>query len=128
VPDRTDNPFSDRLNAAPKYVVSNSLSTPLPWENSTLITGNVPRAVTELNEQLSGDLVLLGSGRILQSLMKDDLVDQFLLTIHPLAIGAGHRLFPPEGPRVSLHLTATEPTTTGAIIARYELERMPPPR
>jgi len=124
-PQRTDNPFTERLNAARKYVASSSLTEPLPWENSTLIKGEVPSAITELKKQLSGDLVMLGSGALLQSLMQHDLVDEFLLSIHPLVLGAGHRLFPSEGPRVPLRLTETKPTTTGVIIARYELEKVP---
>jgi dihydrofolate reductase len=113
------------LNAAEKYVASNTLSEPLPWENSTLVTGDIPRAVTELKEQLSGDLVVLGSGVLLRSLMQDGLVDELLLTIHPLVLGTGHRLFPAEGPRMTLRLTETKPTTTGVIIARYELSEAP---
>ena len=124
-PHRTDNPFTDRLNAAQKYVASNSLTEPLPWENSTLVTGDVPRAIGELKEQLSGDLVVLGSGELLRSLMQHDLVDEFLLTIHPLILGAGRRLFPAEGRRMPLSLMETKPTTTGVIIARYELEKVP---
>jgi dihydrofolate reductase len=59
--------------------------------NSTLIKGEVPSAITELKKQLSGDLVVLGSGALLQSLMQHDLVDEFLLSIHPLVLGAGRR-------------------------------------
>jgi dihydrofolate reductase len=73
--DRTANPFTDRLNAAQKYVASNTLAEPLPWENSTLITGDVPRAVTELKRKVLGDLV-----------------DELLMTIHPLVLGAGQSL------------------------------------
>jgi dihydrofolate reductase len=120
--DRTANPFTDRLNAAQKYVASNTLAEPLPWENSTLITGDVPRAVTELKRKVLGDLVVIGSGMLLRSLMRHDLVDELLMTIHPLVLGAGHRLFPSDGPRIPLKLTETKPTTTGVIIARYELE------
>jgi dihydrofolate reductase len=124
-PSRTGNPFTDRLNAAQKYVASSTLAEPLPWENSTLISGDVPRAVTDLKEQLPGDLVVLGSGALLQSLMTHDLVDEFLLTIYPLVLGAGRRLFPAVGPSLSLTLTETKPTTTGVIIARYALARVP---
>ncbi len=121
-PQRTDNPFTERLNSARKFVASNTLTAPLPWENSTLLSGDVPGRVRELKEQLSGDLVVLGSGELLRSLLKDDLVDQLLLTIHPLVLGAGHRLFPAEGPLTRLRLTDTTSTTTGVIIARYETE------
>jgi dihydrofolate reductase len=98
------------------------LAEPLAWENSTLITGDVPRAVTELKRKVLGDLVVIGSGMLLRSLMRHDLVNELLMTIHPLVLGAGHRLFPSDGPRIPLKLTETKPTTTGVIIARYELE------
>jgi dihydrofolate reductase len=124
-PHRTDNPFTDRLNAARKYVASNTLSEPLPWKNSTLLNSGVITKVRELKEELSGDLVVIGSGALLQALMKHDLVDDFLLTIHPLVLGTGRRLFPAEGPRMPLRLTETKPTTTGVIIARYELAGVP---
>ena len=124
-PQRADNPFTDRLNAARKYVASNTLSEPLPWENSTLLSGDVPGAVRDLKEQSSGNLVVLGSGALLQSLMQHDLVDEFLLMIHPLVLGAGRRLFPAGGPPMPLRLTETKPTTTGVIIARYEMDEVP---
>ena len=120
--DRTDgNPFTERLNAAKKYVVSTSLTQPLAWENATLLGGDVIGAVTDLKQRLPGDLVVLGSGALLQLLMRHDLVDEFLLTIHPLVLGAGRRLFPANGPRMPLRLVETKPTTTGVIIARYRV-------
>jgi dihydrofolate reductase len=122
-PGRTDNPFTEPLNAAQKYVASNSLTEPLPWTNSTLVAGDVPRAVAEIKERLEGDLVVLGSGMLLRSLMQHDLVDELLLTIHPLVLGAGRRLFPSEGPRLPFTLAESKPTTTGVIIARYALEK-----
>jgi dihydrofolate reductase len=89
------------------------------------VTGDVIGAVTDLKQRLPGGLVVLGSGGLLQSLMRHDLVDEFLLTIHPLVLGAGHRLFPADGPRMPLRLTETKPTTTGVIIARYQLAEVP---
>lgn len=121
-PQRGDNPFTPRLNAAAKYVASNTLCQPLPWENSRLLSGDVVGAVTALKSTLDGDLVVLGSGELLRSLLAHDLVDQLSLTIHPLVLGSGRRLFPAEGPRMALHLTETKPTTTGVIIALYELD------
>jgi dihydrofolate reductase len=67
-------------------------------------------------------LVALGSGVLLQSLLRHDLVDVFLLTIRPLVLGSGRRHFPSERPRRALTLTESKPTTTGVIIARYEVE------
>lgn len=126
-PHRTDNPFTGFLNMVTKYVASNGLSEPLPWENSTLLSGNVVDAVRDLKRRLSGDLVVIGSGALLQSLMAAGLVDEWLLTIHPLVLGAGRRLFPGVGPHLSLRLIETKPTTTGVIIARYQLARSQAP-
>jgi dihydrofolate reductase len=114
-PQRKENPFTERLNSAQKYVASNTLSPALPWENSTLLCGDVLRAVAHLKATMSGNLVVLGSGALLQSLMQRHLVDEFLLTIYPLVLGTGRRLFPPEGPRLPLRLAETKPTTTGVI-------------
>jgi dihydrofolate reductase len=100
-------------------------SESLPWENSMLVSGDVPGAVRALKERLPGDLVVLGSGVLLQSLLRHDLVDALLLTIHPLVLGTGRRLFPLDGPRLALTLTECKPTTTGVIIARYEVEHAP---
>lgn len=124
-PHRTDNPFTDRLNAARKYVASTTLSEPLPWQNSKLLNGDVITKVMELKVQVSGDLVMIGSGALLEALMQHDLVDELLLTIHPLVLGTGRRLFPAEGPRMPLRLVETKPTTTGVIIARYERAEVP---
>jgi dihydrofolate reductase len=121
-PQRTDNPFTNRLNASRKFVASNTLTEPLPWANSTLLSGDVTSKVRKLKEQILGDLVVIGSGELLQALMKHGLVDEHLLTIHPLVLGTGRRLFPTEGPRAALRLTDTKPTTTGVIIARYETQ------
>lgn len=121
-PKRNDgNPFTERLNAATKYVVSTTLTEPLPWQNSILLAGPVADEIGALKARLAGDLVVLGSGRLLQSLLKHALVDELVLTIHPLVLGSGHRLFPVEGPRIALQLVDTKPTTTGVIIARYRL-------
>jgi dihydrofolate reductase len=123
-PKRTDdNPFTDVLNKRQKYVASTTLSQPLEWENSTLLTGDVPDAVAKLKVESDLDLVVLGSGQLVQSLMQHDLVDELLLTIHPVVLGSGRRLFADDGgPTTPLKLVDTKPTTTGVVLARYERE------
>jgi dihydrofolate reductase len=121
-PHQTDgNPFTERLNSTQKYVVSTTLREPLPWQNSTLLTGDVPAAVRKLKEQPGKDLVLLGSGELLRTLIAHDLVDEYILQIHPLVLGTGRRTFP-DGAVSRLRLVDTLPTTTGVIIARYRTE------
>ena len=115
-------PFKDALNNAPKYVASNSSATRLEWPNSTLLHGDVPAAVDELKQESGGNLVIMGSGELIGSLMAADLIDEYLLMIHPLVLGTGRRLFP-EGVHASLRLTDSITTTKGVLIATYEPAR-----
>lgn len=118
-PKQRDNPFTDVLNQTRKYVVSGTLTEPLPWANSTLVSGDMPAAVAQLKARGNKDLVVLGSGILVQSLMRHNLVDEFVLMIHPLVLRAGRRLFDAEAPRAALQLLQARPTTTGVIIATY---------
>jgi dihydrofolate reductase len=119
-PQQRDNPYTEALDNAEKYVASTSLQEPLPWKNSTLLDGDAASAVAELNQQPGKDFTVLGSGQLVQSLMRRDLVDELLLMIHPLVFGSGRRLFPDGGPVAALTLVDSETTTTGVMIARYK--------
>jgi dihydrofolate reductase len=119
-PNRSDNPFTEVLNNTQKYVASTTLHEPLPWQNSTLLKGDAMEAVARLKEQPGKDLVVLGSGELVQSLMRAQLVDQYVLLIHPLVLGTGRHLFPDGGATASLQLVDTKTTTTGVVIATYE--------
>jgi dihydrofolate reductase len=121
-----DSPFKDMLNDAPKYVASGTLSEPLPWPNSTLLTGDVAKAVARLKEQPGKDLNVMGSGELIQTLMRHDLVDEYLLLVHPLVLGTGRRLFADGGPQASLRLVDSTVSTTGVLIATYEPSRTSP--
>jgi dihydrofolate reductase len=118
-----DSPFKDMLNTAPKYVASRTLREPLPWPNSTLLNADVADAVTQLRQQPGKDLNVMGSGELVQTLMRHDLVDEYLLLIHPLALGAGRRLFGDGGPPASLRLVDSTVSTTGVVIATYQPEQ-----
>jgi dihydrofolate reductase len=118
-PHQTDNPFTEVLNNATKYVASRTLEEPLGWQNSVLLQGDAADAVAELKQQPGKDVVVLGSGDLLTSLIRRDLVDSYTLLIHPLVLGSGRRMFP-DGVSTSLRLVASTPTTTGVIIAQYE--------
>jgi dihydrofolate reductase len=115
-----DNPFAAVLNNCTKYVASRTLKAPLEWENSTLLEGDAADAVAKLKEQPGGDLAVLGSGELVQSLMRRDLVDEFVLMIHPLIFGKGRRLFDNGGAFASLKLVESRTTTTGVVIAVYQ--------
>ena len=114
------NPFTDVLNRADKYVASTTLEEPLPWENSTLLKGDAAQAVAELKARLDKDIVILGSGDLIQRLMPDNLIDEFTLLMHPVVFGTGRRLFEHGIPAGELKLVDTKTSTTGVIIARYQ--------
>jgi dihydrofolate reductase len=114
------NPFTEVLNNSQKYVASTTLEEPLPWMNSALLKGDAAEAVAKLKESAGQDLVVLGSGELVRSLMPHDLIDEYVLLIHPLVLGSGRRLFPDDGTLATLRLVDSKPTTTGVVIATYE--------
>jgi dihydrofolate reductase len=114
-----DSPFRDALNNAPKYVASNTLTEPLPWPSSTLLRGDIPAAVAELKKTPANDLHIMGSGALIQTLAPHGLIDEYLLCIHPLVFGTGHRLFADGFAPTSFDLVGATSTTTGVIIATY---------
>jgi dihydrofolate reductase len=118
---RTDpNPFTDVLNKAQKFVASTTLHEPMPWMNSTLLQGDLADAVRRLKEEPRKDLVVMGSGELLRTLMQHNLVDRYVLMIHPLILGSGRRLFPDGATYSRLRLVDSKTTTTGVMIGTYE--------
>lgn len=116
------NPYTEVLNRKHKYVASRTLAEPLPWENSSLLKGDAADAVAALKRGVGGDLVVLGSGELVRSLARAGLVDVYMLSIHPLTLGMGTKLFAGgEGAYETLELVEAVPTTTGVIIATYRL-------
>jgi dihydrofolate reductase len=112
-------PFKEALNDTRKYVASSNREARLEWPNSTLLHGDVPAAVAELKESSDTNLVIMGSGVLIGSLMVADLIDEYLLMIHPLVLGAGRRLFP-HGAYAQLRLVDCGTTPTGVLLATYE--------
>jgi dihydrofolate reductase len=107
------------INGLPKYVASTTLTEPLPWENSHVLQGDVAQAVGELKGQDGKDLRVIGSGELVQTLMEQDLVDEYALMINPLVVGGGKRLFR-DAPEVRrLELVRATPTTTGVLLLSY---------
>ncbi len=119
-PHQKDNPYTEVLNNVRKYVASSTLSEPLPWSNSVLLAGDVAEAVAGLKQQPGRDIGVLGSGELIQTLLRHDLVDRWLLMIHPLVLGTGRRLFSDGAPLARLRLADSVTTTTGVVIATYE--------
>lgn len=118
-PGRTDNPFTAVLDNAQKFVASRTLAEPLPWRNSTLLSGEASETVAALKQRPGKDILVMGSGELVGTLMHNGLVDQYALLIHPLVLGSGRRLFPDAGALARLQLVDAQPTTTGVIIATY---------
>jgi dihydrofolate reductase len=119
-PHQTDNPFTEVLNASRKYVASRSLREPLPWQNSVLLSGDAADEVARLRQEPGKDIVILGSGELVRSLMAHDLIDRYLLSIHPLVLGSGQRLFTDGASLAKLRLLSAKPTSTGVMLTTYE--------
>ncbi len=111
--------LAEPLNSRPKYVASTTLAEPLAWQNATLLHGDIPEAVAALKREDGGDLYVIGSPELVQTLIDHDLVDEFRLMIDPLVLGDGKRLFRNDAPCRALHLVDNQVTTTGAILATY---------
>jgi dihydrofolate reductase len=107
------------LNTKPKFVASTTLKDPLPWQNSTLLKGDVAAAVAALKQKDGGNLLVIGSPKLLQTLIDHDLVDEFRMMIDPLVVGGGKRIFTNDGALRPLRLVESRVTTTGAILATY---------
>jgi dihydrofolate reductase len=118
-PKRPENPFSEALTNTRKYVASRTLSEPLAWANSTLLSGDAAASVAELKQRATGKLVMFGSGNLIAALLAADLIDEYLLMIHPIVLGSGHRLFP-SGLESELRLADSAITESGVLIAAYE--------
>jgi dihydrofolate reductase len=115
-------PFKDALNDVQKYVASSNPETRLEWPNSTLLHTDVPAAVAELRESSGTNLVIMGSGVLIGSLMAAELIDEYLLMVAPLALGSGRRLFA-GGAGASLRLIEAVTTSKGVVMMTYEAIR-----
>ena len=113
------DPFAATLNGLPKYVVSTTLQEPLAWQNSTLLKGDVADAIRNLKAQPGKNITVLGSGELVQTLIRHDLVDEFGLMINPLVLGTGKRLFRDGLAPARFRLVDSKTTTTGVLIATY---------
>ncbi len=107
------------LNTRPKYVASTTLSEPLEWQNSVVLQGDVAEAVAALKQEEGADLHVIGSTKLVQSLIEHGLVDEFRLMIDPVVVGGGKRLFAEDGALRPLRLLESQVTTSGAILATY---------
>jgi dihydrofolate reductase len=111
-------PFTDHLNNTDKYVVSKTLKNP-GWHNSTVIDGDIVDEVVRLKQQPGKNIAVLGSGELVQTLMKNDLVDEYFLTVYPILLGAGKRLFRDNDQLRKLELVDSTTTSTGGVVLTY---------
>src|SRR5262249_21907745 len=117
-PKQTDNPFTEVLTNTRKYVASRTLQEPLTWTNSALLEGDAAESVSRLKQQTGKDLVVLGSGELVETLLRDRRVDGYVVLIHPLVLGSGRRLFTDVGVS-SLELVDGKSSPSGVLIATY---------
>jgi dihydrofolate reductase len=116
--------WADRLNGLPKYVVSSTLEEPR-WSNSTVfkgavLKGDVVTEVTKLKQELAGDIVVYASTPLVHTLMEHDLVDELRLTVFPVVLGAGQRLFGETSDKKPMRLVSTRTVGDSLAYLTYE--------
>jgi dihydrofolate reductase len=107
------------MNGYPKHVVSTTLEEPLEWNNSTLVEGDVVEEVSRLKDQPGKDILIFGSGDLVNTLMQHDLIDEYRLMVFPIVVGSGKRLFDEGGDTKTLQLVGTQTFDSGAIVLTY---------
>jgi dihydrofolate reductase len=115
--------WADRLRSLPKYVVS---STPLEgpdWKNTTLIHGDVVNEISQLKQELHGEIVVYGSRQLVRTLMDHHLIDELRLTVYPVVLGAGDRLFDELADKTPLRLSKATTIGDGFTFVTYEVVR-----
>lgn len=117
---RTDgNPFTARMNATVKYVVSRTLEDADAWQNSIVLRGDAVETVAGLKARTDRELGIVGSATLVRNLHAAGLIDRYTLVICPLTLGSGARLFEGSAPLTEFELTGSVTTTKGVIIAHY---------
>ena len=119
---KDEDPGAAYFNNVRKYVVSTTLKEPLEWKNSVLIKGNIVDEIAKLKQQNAENLVVHGSGNLIQTLMQHDLVDGYRLIIYPVVLGEGQRLFIDQN-KLKLKLVESRPFSSGAVGMVYEPDR-----
>jgi dihydrofolate reductase len=120
--DNKEIEIADRLNGAPKYVVSSTLKTG-KWNNSTIIRKNVVEELGKLKQQPGQDILVFGSATLVQSLMEADLIDEYRLLVHPIVMGKGKRPFKDGSPTTKLELVKTRTFSLGVTGLCYQLPK-----
>jgi dihydrofolate reductase len=115
-----DDPTAAAMNGMQKYVASRTLQEPLQWSNSTLLKGDVVEEIAKLKQQGGNELQVIGSGEFAQTLIDNDLADEYRLMVHPIVLGTGKRLFRDGTKKTLLRLVDSTTSTTGVLILTYQ--------
>jgi dihydrofolate reductase len=118
-PQRSGDPFTDKMNSMRKYVVSTTLNEPLDW-NATLLTGDPVEAVAKLKEEPGDDILIYGSSQLVGTLMQHNLIDLYRLMLYPLALAGGKRFFRDGSEKTTLTLSDAKTTKTGVVVLTYQ--------
>jgi dihydrofolate reductase len=118
-PLRSGDPFTDRMNSLPKFVASTTLEEPLEW-NATLLKGDVAVEVAKLKQQPGQDILIYGSGELVNTLMQHNLIDVYRVMLYPLALGTGKRFFKEGGDKTTLTLTDVSTNDAGVVMLTYQ--------
>jgi dihydrofolate reductase len=113
------DPLASRFNELAKVVVSSTMREPLEWRNSTLIRTDQVREIAQIKKRPGRSVTVIGSGELVQTLMRDGLVDEYRLMIHPIVLGSGTRMFRESSSPVRLELIESNATSTGVLIVTY---------
>jgi dihydrofolate reductase len=116
--DASTSPIAAALNDRPKYVVSSTLTDP-QWAGTTVLSGDLVKAIRDLKDRHEGTLLVPGSGKLVRWLMAHDLVDQLDVVIYPIVIGQGTRLFPETGPDRAFELLSSRTSPAGLTMQSY---------
>jgi dihydrofolate reductase len=118
-PEHADEPFGDVMNSIKKYVVSGSLQE-AEWQNSEIIGGDVADTLAGIKAQDGGDITMSGSATTVRWLLREGLLDELNLLVHPIVVGDGMaRLFPPDEPSIALELVSAQTFKTGVLNLSY---------
>jgi dihydrofolate reductase len=117
-----EEPAVAAMNRIPKYVASHTIRSG-DWDNTTVLGPDTPAEITRLKEQPGKDIVVFGSGGLIQTLIAHDLVDMYRLLVLPLVIGRGKRMFPDGGASATLRLVDMVTSPSGVVIATYQPAR-----
>ena len=116
------DPWADRLNSMPKYIVSSTLQDPA-WNNSTILKGDAVDEISKLKQKLDGDIVVYASFQLVRTLIEHDLVDELRLMVYPVVLGAGERLFGETSDKKPMRLTGNRTAGDGLAFLTYERAR-----